>query len=301
MSPDEALAGIASRQHALFTTRQADAAGMTPKMLRGRVERGVVALTEPGVYRYCGAPVSWQQRVLAACLAEDGWASHRTAAALWRLDGCRMGIVEVVTHRWRRRPNRSFRLHETALLDPEDRAEVEGIPVTSPARTIVDLAAVAPRERVEAALDTHGVDLDAVWDCVERLGTRGRPWVAVVRRLVAARLGREGVPPNTFEKRLAKLLVQHGLPRPAAQVPIDRSDGTFLARVDWCYLDERVVLECDSYEHHGQWVRRKRDLRRDRELAALGYRVLRVSWEDVTVYADQTAADVGAVLALVSA
>jgi hypothetical protein len=298
MRPDEAIARIAADQYGLFTTTQAKSAAMTATMLRRRREAGVIERTQPGVWRMVAAPETWEQLVLAAAFAERALASHRTAAALWPLDSFRPGIVEVLTERWKRRPSRSFRVHETRTLDPEDRAVVRGIPVTSKARTVVDLAAVVPLFRVEHALDTHGVDPEEVWECTERLLSRGRPHVFEVRKLVAARLGRESVAPNAFEKLLLGLLRRSGIELPEPQVVIVRPDGTFLARVDWCFARAKVVIECDSYLQHGQWVRRKRDLRRDRELTALGHRVLRVSWEDLTELPEQTIADIAGVLAL---
>jgi very-short-patch-repair endonuclease len=301
MDADVLIAELARNRHAVFHQRDALAVGVTLRQLQWRVRRGVLVMPEPRVYRVVAAPATWRQRVLAACLTEDGLASHRTAAALWRLDGCREGVVEVVTDRWHRRPNRSFRLHETSALPPEDRTEVQGIPVTTIARALVDLPAVLPRQRVEQAIDTAGVDLLCVWECVERLEGRGRPWVTVTKRLVAVRLGIDGVGPNLFERHLFEVLVRHGLPLPTPQVEIRRSDGTLVARVDWCFTAAKVVLECDSYRHHGQWLRRKADLRRDRELAALGYRVLRFSWEDVSEHERQVARDVDAVLSAVSA
>jgi very-short-patch-repair endonuclease len=298
MRPDEAIARIAADQYGLFTTSQADAVKMTATMLRRRREAGLIARREPGVWRMVAVPESWEQRVLAAAYAENGLASHRTAAALWAMDSFRPGVVEILTQRWRRRPNRSFRIHETRSLDDADRSTVRGIPTTSKARTVVDLGAVVPALRVEQALDTHGVDPEEVWDCTERLLSRGRPHVFEVRKLVAARLGRECVPPNTFENLLLRMLRRARLELPEPQIVIRRPDGSFLARVDWCFVRAKVVIECDSYLQHGQWVRRKRDLRRDRELTALGHRVLRVSWEDLTELPEQTIADIAGVLAL---
>jgi hypothetical protein len=253
------------------------------------------------VWRFTAVPQTWEQRVLAAVLAEGGVASHRTAAALWQFDGFRPGIVEILTDRWKRRPNRSFRVHETRMLDAADRSLVRRIPTTSKARTVVDLGTVVPAFRVEQALDTHGVDPEEVWECTERLLSAGRPHVFEVRKLVAPRIGRSFVPPNTFEKLLFRLLQRAGLPLPEPQVTIYRPDGSFLARVDWCFIGLMVVLECDSYRHHGKWIRRKRDMRLDRQLNALGYRVARVSWEDLTQYADATMAEIAGVLAVAAA
>lgn len=113
------------------------------------------------------------------------------------------------------------------------------------------------------------------------VGVPGRPWVAMVRGVVGRTLGGPGHQPNLFEQRLIDLLTDAGLPVPEAQVEIRRGDGSSVARVDAGYLDRKVLMECDSERWHGSWIRRKQDLRQDRELTALGYRVLRFSWEDL--------------------
>jgi hypothetical protein len=296
MDADAALARLAARRYGLFRLQDARCVGVTSDMLTKRVRDGVIERPEPGIYRFVSAPPTWHQSVLAACWAERGVASHRTAAALWQFDGCRPGLVEVLTERWRRRPNRSVRVHETRLLPDVDLDEVDIIPVTSRARTIVDLGACLPPQRVEEALDgalnRKEVTPEAVWECVERLDSPGRPWVAVTRRLVARRLGLESVLPNVFERKLFTVLELAGIRPPEAQVEIRRPDGTTIGRVDWLYARERVVIECDSEQWHGGWRRRKADIRRDRQLAALGYTVLRVTWEDLIDFPHQVVADV---------
>jgi hypothetical protein len=295
MEVDAALARLAADQYSLFTRAHARQIGMTDRMLTRRAAAGVVERVEPGIYRMAGAPPTWHQRVLAACWAERGLASHRTAAALWQFDGCHPGVVEILTERWHRRPNASVRVHETRLLHPDDITEVDGIPLSSAARTWVDLGAVLPTHRVEQALDNgpgrHLLVPEQVWECVERLDCPGRPWVRMARRLIAARLSADGVAPNTFEKLLFSILQRAGLPTPEAQVEVNDRDGTLIGRVDWL-VERRLVLECDSERWHGSWQRRKADLRRDRRLAALGYCVLRFSWEDLTQHPDVVIADV---------
>jgi predicted transcriptional regulator of viral defense system len=305
MNRDAALARLAARQYGLFTIQQATRLGMTGNMLTRRVRDGLIERREPGVYAFTSVPPSWHQSVLAAAWAEKGFASLRTAAALWQFDGCRPGIIEISTERWHRRPNRSVRVHETRRLPPDDTAEVDGIPVTTRARTIVDLAAVVPAERVEEAMDgalnRREVAAEAIWECIERLENPGRPWVTVVRRLVAPKLGIATVLPNVFERRLLEVLRSGGAPLPEAQVEIREPDGAFVARVDWLFPKQRVVIECDSEEWHGGWRRRKADMRRDRRLAALGYIVLHVSWEDLVLHPEQVVADVLGALARVPA
>lgn len=305
MNRDAEIARLAARRYGLFTLQQATDAGLTRNMLTRRVRDGLIERREPGVYAFASAPKTWHQSALVAAWAERGYASHRTAAALWQFDGFRPGIVEVLTERWRRRPNRSVRVHETRLLLPVDVDEVDGIPVTSRARTLVDLGAVVPASRVEEAFDgalnRKQVSPEVVWECVERLDNPGRPWVADIRRFVAGRLGIVQVLPNVFERKLFAVLEAAGLPLPVPQVEVRRPDGTLVGRVDWLFPIEKVVIECDSEEWHGGWRRRKRDMRRDRQLIALGYVVLRVSWEDLVDFPDQLVSDVLGALARIPA
>src|SRR3954462_6193491 len=93
MKPDESLARLAAGHHAVFTTAQARAMGITPTMLADRHRAGIVIREEPGVYRFAAATPTWRQRVYIATLAEHGYGSIRTAGALWPLDGCRPGII----------------------------------------------------------------------------------------------------------------------------------------------------------------------------------------------------------------
>lgn len=153
MKPDQHLARLAARQYGLYTTDQALTAGLTSSALWRRRESGRVQRLEPEVYRAAGVPETWHQRLLIACLTEDAVASHRAAAALFALDGFPPRIVEVVTPRWKRRPNPSVRVHESTDLREAHRTKRCGIPVTTIERTLIDLGAVVPRIKVEQAFD----------------------------------------------------------------------------------------------------------------------------------------------------
>jgi hypothetical protein len=293
MKRDTELRVWAAEHRGVFRTADARRLGLTPRMLTSRRHAGEIERVEPGVWRFVAAPRTWEQRVLAGAWSERGWAGFRTGAALWRFDGCRPGIVEVLVERWRRRPNPSIRVHETLSLHEDDRTELDGIPITSPARTAVDLGAVLPADRVERAVDSiwqrRLATPEELWACIERLDTPGRPWVHVAKRAVASRAG-VVLAPNRFESLLAELVRRAGLPDPQPQAVLSDADGV-IGRVDWLVPSFRLVLECDSFEWHGAWHRRKADLRRDRRLVAAGYLVLRFSWEDVTRRQQQVLAD----------
>src|SRR5687768_6987579 len=84
MSADRQIARIAKRKHGLVGSRQS---GLDPRAERRLVEKGQLERPEPGVLRVAGAPTTWHQGLLARCMTEHGYASHRAAAALWRLEG----------------------------------------------------------------------------------------------------------------------------------------------------------------------------------------------------------------------
>ena len=290
------IEGFAARHRGLLRRAVAVDHGLTPRQIRYRVATGSWLEVEPGVYRMAGAPVTWEQRVLVACWAEDGWASHRTAAAIWDFEGCAPRVIEVLVDRWKRRPNPSVRVHETRVLHPDDVGEIDGLPVTSAPRTVLDLAVFFRPWRIESiyhdALNRRLLTPEATWECFERLESPGRPWLDPIKPIIARTIGDPNVKTNEFEKRLLRVLADGGLPLPETQVEIHRPDGTFLCRVDALYRDTKTILEADSRKFHGSWVRRTRDIRLDRELVALGYSVLRFTWEDLTKHADEVVQDV---------
>src|SRR5262249_30650103 len=145
----------------------------------------------PRVYRVAGAPRTWLQRAFAASLWLDGEGavSHRAAAAIWGLDGFKEPEVSVVTARNLRAPRGSLiQVHARASLTPRDVRCVQGIRVTSLARTLVDLAAVLSRTALEHALDDTLVQRRLkpreVFPHLARIDGRGRKGAKQLRLLV---------------------------------------------------------------------------------------------------------------------
>jgi predicted transcriptional regulator of viral defense system len=184
-------------------------------MVEWRLRTGAWVAVRPGVYRIAGAPVTWHQRLMAACLASGGVASHRAGAALWGLEGFEPGPVEVVVPGPARRRLAGVRVHRTRDLPRADVGEVDGIPVTRPARTLVDLASVAGGDRLEGALDSalrqQLVTVAYVDRRLAAIGSAGRPGVAALRELLAARTERKPAG-SQRGNRLAQLAVAAGLP-----------------------------------------------------------------------------------------
>jgi very-short-patch-repair endonuclease len=232
--------------------------------------------------------------VLAACWAGRGWASHRCAAALFRLRRIPPGPVEI-TVSGRRAPHLDGVLtHETSALEPFERTSIGRIPVTAPARILLDVAGVLPPPVLEGALDDalvrHLTTLAALERLLQRAGGSGRAGSALLADLVLARRqGRERPTESELEDDLKALIRRFGLPEPERQHPIDlRGGGT--ARFDCAYPALRLVLEADGDEHHAGLLDRQRDEVRDRRCAEVGWTVRRFSTDDIRRHPHRVAA-----------
>jgi very-short-patch-repair endonuclease len=176
------------------------------------------------------------------------------------------------------------RTHATRRLDPVDVARRGAIPLTSPARTLLDLGGVAPPEAVESAMEdalhrrlVARPQLDAL---LLRLGRPGRPGVATLRAVLAGRDRRAAPTESILEDAFVRLLRQGGLPAPARQYPI-RAPGRPPVRLDFAYPVSRVAIELDGRRWHSGRADVERDRTKSNLLAALGWRLLRFGWSDV--------------------
>lgn len=208
-------------------------------MIRRRVGTGRWILLSPGVYSPAAVPDSWQRRLSGACLAGGPTtvASHRAAGALWKFDGRPSGIVEVTVAGSGVRHLQRVVLHRTRSLPVADRTQVDGIPVTRPGRTLVDLAAVLDEDGLEAALDSavrEGLVTVGYLDRrLAELGSPGRNGIANLRELIDDR--REGRPADSqAENRVRRALVAAGLPKPVRQFELYDHRG-LAARFDLAY------------------------------------------------------------------
>jgi hypothetical protein len=256
---------------------------VTARQIERRLGSGSWVAVHKGVYRLSGSTGSWQQRVMAAVLAANGWASHRTAGALWQLDGVRQGAIEVTITGTGGRGLRGVIVHHTRSVGVGDRAEVEEIPCTSVARTLVDLAGVLNEADLEQALDSAlregKTSVGFLARQLERLGT-GRPGAAVLRDLVDGRLT-ERPSESRREADVARLLVEAGLPRPVRQYELRNEAGDLVARFDLAYPAARIGIEFQSYRHHFGRQAWRRDQVRANQAAAHGWLVFAVTEDEV--------------------
>lgn len=164
-------------------------------------------------------------------------------------------------------------------LASEDVVVVDGLRRTTPLRTVLDLAQVLPLDEAVAAADSALrlglVDLRELVDALSRRRGRGAKGPRAVAGSVDARAG------SVLESLLRVLLQRGGLPAPRSQYVICERDGTFVARVDLCWPDARLVVEADGFAFHSDRAAYRADRERLNALERLGWRVLRFTWEDV--------------------
>jgi very-short-patch-repair endonuclease len=272
---DAAIARIAVRQHGLLLRSQALGAGATDSKIETRLATGRWVLVARGLYRLSGVPVTWKQRALAACLVSGTGAvvSHRSAAVLWGVSGFRPGRIEITVPPGRSNRNALARVHRSAV----DGTRRDGIPVTRPARMVMDLAGVVGSDMLEEAVDD--VLCRRLCRLDELTAPRGRRGSAVLRAVLDAWNG-DALPDGVAEMRVVRRLLDVGLPQPARQHEIHHK-GQFVARVDLAYPDDRLAIELDGFRWHaGRGPFRSDRLRRNR-IEAAGWRLLETAPDDI--------------------
>lgn len=186
-------------------------------------------------------------------------------------------------------------LHETRHLPPAHVTVVDGIPVTRPARTLLDLCSAVHGQRAERALDNalamKLVTLARLQVMLAETGKRGRSGSRLLRRLLAGRDDGQVAPESELEALVLAVLEAGGLPRPARQAVL--GDGAALiGRVDFVYRGPGLVLEADSRRHHSSWLDTEADRRRDAALLAAGWQVMRVTWAQLVHHPEEVVAAV---------
>lgn len=281
---DERVARLASRQHGAFSRTQAMGEGCSQDMVTTRLgSRRWLPTGLRGVYRIAGHPVTWQHRVMAACLSCPGAvASHLTAAALFGLvappDEPHVTAPPTASAR-----RRGVVVHRSPLV-AADRCAVQRIPATVPARTLVDCAqlldAPALMAIVDSALCRRLTTPMALQRAARSVSPDGaRRGLALLREVLG--VWTDGIQPGSAaEMRLLRRIDRWGLPRPDKQVELLDAAGRFVARLDLGWPDQRAGLEYDGRDHHGprQW---EADEVRQARIEALGWRVERVENVDL--------------------
>jgi very-short-patch-repair endonuclease len=285
------VAALAKRQHGVVARRQLLGLGMSSRAVDGRIGRGQLHEVFRGVYVVGARRISRKGRWLAAVLAagEGVVLSHRSAARLWRLLPGAPELIELMCPPGRIVRRKGIVSHGSPVRDDEWLVE-DGIPVTSPCRTIFDLAAVVEMRELERAF--HEAEAGEVTDLVslpmllERYP--GRRGSRKVKKLLRSRKP-VAITRNDFEEAFLALVDAYGLPRPRMNADL-AVRGRFF-EIDALWEGQRVAVELDSRSIHGTRKRFESDRLRDRILVAEGWRTMRITWRQLQEEPESIAAD----------
>jgi hypothetical protein len=220
----------------------------------------------------------WMAAVLAA--GPRAVLSHHSAAVFWGIRETSRSTPDVIAPRRLDRP----RINARRVALPDDEITVHrGIPVTTPARTLFDLAAVLTRQQLEAAITEAEIKrLTSPTSLADLIARHpGRRGTANLRRILAnhSEIGRT-VTRSDLEVAFLAFLDAHGLPRPRTNATIELPNGR-RPMVDAVWPDHRLVAELDSYGIHTTRRNFEEDRARDRALTARGWRVVRITWRQL--------------------
>jgi very-short-patch-repair endonuclease len=275
---EQRVRGLARRQHGVFLLRQAVEIGFTRPVIRRRLESQVWEELVPRVYRSAvGRPVDWRQVAMGLTLVTRGVASGTTAGALY-------GLVappdrhEVIAPRASRLVLTAS-VHTTSSLPAADVTAVDGIPATSPARTLIDLGGALPAARFEDVLDTAIVQKLVTPDRLEAraraLRASRRRGCAVVLSLLERRHPELRRARNVWEARVLRLVRVLGMPDPRVnyRVQVERKRRY----LDLAWPDVKVAVEFDGFVPHSMRRVFDDDRVRPNALVAARWTVFRVT------------------------
>ena len=263
------------------------ALGLDRYWVRRRVESGFLHSLFRGVYSVGVPQVSFRGRYLGAVMACGPGAclSHRSAADLWGLRP-NASHLEMTVPKKRDGPP-GVRLHRSRTLAPRDLTQHDGIPVTSVARTLLDLSAVVGAPGLATAIDraerSGSFDLTALHDVLAR--ANGRRGAGALRRAIA---GYESSTQKSVLERRFKALIQTApdIPSPIFNAVVEGEQTAH--EVDAFWPDQQLAVQLDGFEFHRTRRDRERDASSDADLELVGHRVMRLTWDDVTVHGERT-------------
>jgi very-short-patch-repair endonuclease len=276
------LARLADRQHGVVSRAQLRHLGWSDAGISRAVADGRLHRLFRGTFAVGRAGVDFRGRLQAAVLAcgQGAVVSHRSAGALLGLLDKGPAVIDVIAPPSRGRKIDGIRFHRVRVPRRDEVGTVDGIPCTSPARTLVDLAGTVGdwtlRSCFERAAQKRMLDIPAIEASMDP-GRRGNPSLRTLiddwRR--AAPVAKKGRLKSPLEAKVLPLVLRRGLPTPLLNAPVAIPNGHI--EVDFLWPDHHLVVEADSRDFHGTDLAFERDRWRDRELFRVGYNTLRVT------------------------
>jgi very-short-patch-repair endonuclease len=277
---DRAVAALAMRQHGVVARRQLEALGLGRGAVAHRITVGRLHAVHRGVYAVGHRRLSGRGHWMAAVLACGSGAalSHASAAALWELRPSEAPLVDVAVRAGAGRTLAGVRAHRLGGLRDDEVTAVDAIPVTTVARTLLDLAAVVPRRGLERTLDQAEVrELFDLRSLHATLGAHpGHHGAGMLARALREHQAGTTLTRSELEERFLALCNAHAIPRPQVNARVAGLE------VDFLFAAERLVVEVDGFRFHRGRAAFERDRDRDAILALAGVRVLRFTHRQVS-------------------
>ena len=271
------LARVAGAQQGLAHHRQLAQLTISRGAIRHRLASGSLHHVLPSVLAVGHPTLQPLAPEMAALLYvwHDGVISHHSAASLWGFSAPPPGVsVTAIGRKVRHQPG--VRIHQVPYLDSRDVRIRHGLPVTAPARTLIDRAGQTTPDHLDRELNEARV-LKLVTDAELRAAIDrcpGRKGVGNLHAVLAAQRG-PSLTRSEAERRLKAIIEQGQLPWPTFNVYVHGK------QVDLLWPDLQLVVEVDGYGPHGHRTAFERDRQRDQQLAAHGYSVIRITWRQL--------------------
>jgi very-short-patch-repair endonuclease len=284
---------LAGRQHGVVARRQLLGLGFNSAEIGHRISRGRLHLAMRGVYAVGWPRLTRERRWMAAVLAcgDGAMLSHRSAAALWGIGNERRGRVDVSVRRRCELRRPGLRIRSRTTLATADILEHDGIPVTSPTRTLVDLATELSPLGIERAVneaDKHGlIDPEALRSALSSY--EGEPGAPLLRKLLDKRTFR--LSDSDLEIFFRPIAAEAGLPFPLSKQIVNGWE------VDFYWPDLGLVVETDGLRYHRTASTQTRDARRDRAHALAGMTPLRFTHYEVRYEPERVRAELNRIAA----
>jgi very-short-patch-repair endonuclease len=261
------IAALADAQHGVVARAHLLNAGFTERQIDRRVQAKRLHRLYYGVYAVGHRRLTVEGRWMAATLATGGVLSHATAATAWALRRS-SGVIHVTVARDTGRARRQgIKVHRSTTLAPRDTTVHAGIPITTPARTIIDLARTLDGRALEHVIDL--ADQRGLVDFADLRQANSASLQAVLSRYSPAPTRSE------LEEALLRLCDDHGIPRPETNTHIEGIE------VDFVWRDRRLIVEVDGFAYHRSPESFERDRARDVTLKMAGWEVLRFTWRQL--------------------
>jgi very-short-patch-repair endonuclease len=295
--PEVRLARIAARQHGRVTLRQLEAIGIRGTSVKRRVASGRLVRVYRGVYAVGHVQRTREGRWIAAVMAcgTGAFLSHLDAAAFWGIYQSNGATIHVTTTAQSARRVPGIKVHRARQLAPADVTTKASIPVTTVARTLVDLTDLLPSDRILRAMREAEylrlLDPDTLIAAVQR--ANGRKNLTELTKAIGRHRPGQTVR-GELEHRFLELVHEAGLPGPETNVKVEARRRPY--EVDCLWRVEGVAVELDGRAAHERAAAFEEDRARDAALTVLGLRPLRFTWLRVTEEPEHLLAELKATL-----